>query len=348
MIRQIKICIGKSGISQRKRGILPDGLLEVALRRLQGHSRCELICEVIAPTQVRFIRFGVYRTRRAQLRLNLGTQLCAHLNGDRFRHVVLQFQHIAEIALVGFCPKMPVARSVQQLRGDSYLLPGLHDRPFHNRIHVQFFCNFRQPFPRAFVAHYGSPRNHPQRTHLGEVRDQLIRYPIRKIFLRSIARQVGQWQNSDGTEWSASDRSARNRLHLPYNQPDRQRQRRHKHCQSSAPTDARRPFGRLAVSLRPRSCLFRNFHHGRDESVTELRDCLYITGILRGITQRRAQFLDCAVHAVLEIYERLVRPVRPQPLAHLLARDHFSCPLQQHRQNCKWLAAQAHSHAVFS
>ena len=177
MIRQIKICVGKPGISQRKRGILPDGFFEVALRRLQGHSRCELICEVIAPTQVRFIRFGVYRTRRAQLRLKLGTQLCAHLHGDRFRHVVLQFQHIAEIALVGFRPKMPVARSVQQLRGNSYL---------------QFSCNFRQPFPRAFVAHYGSPRNHPQRTHLGEVRDQLLRYPIRKIFLRSIARQVGQ------------------------------------------------------------------------------------------------------------------------------------------------------------
>ena len=84
-------------------------------------------------------RVGIGAVRRGfhQPRLLLALQHDFELIGDGARNSFLQTEHIAEIAIVSFRPKMEAIGGLDQLRGDADLFSLLTDRTFENVGHAE-------------------------------------------------------------------------------------------------------------------------------------------------------------------------------------------------------------------
>ena len=81
-----------------------------------------------------------------------------------------------------------------------------------------------------------------------------------------------------------------------------------------------------------------------DEAVAAAMQRFHEPWMLGVVAQHRPQALDRRVQPMLEVDERAVGP---QPVPELLAGQHFSRPLEQHRQQLERLVLQAEAHAVF-
>ena len=82
-----------------------------------------------------------------------------------------------------------------------------------------------------------------------------------------------------------------------------------------------------------------------DEAISAPLQRLDEARTLGVVAERGAQPLDRRVQPVLEIDER---PVRPQPVAELVAGEHVRGTLEQHGQNFEWLVLQPDADAVLA
>ena len=80
-----------------------------------------------------------------------GRKFPTNLHGNSVRHIGLQGQHVAKVAVVGFGPYVPVSRCVDQLCRNPDFIPGTQNRAFHHRVYVKLPRNFRNGFLRALV-----------------------------------------------------------------------------------------------------------------------------------------------------------------------------------------------------
>ena len=90
---------------------------------------------------------------------------------------------------------MPVRCRLDQLSRDPHTVSRTQHRPLDDAIHAQLPGDVRQGWPvRALVAHRRRPRNHFQRTDLGEVGDQRLGHAVHKVLLLRVTREVAQWE----------------------------------------------------------------------------------------------------------------------------------------------------------
>ena len=71
--------------------------------------------------------------------------------------------------------------------------------------------------------------------------------------------------------------------------------------------------------------------------------CFHEPWMLGAVAEHRPQAFDRRVQPMLEVDERAVGP---QPAPELVAGQHFSRPLEQHRQQLERLVLQPEAHAV--
>src|SRR5215469_7234049 len=118
----------------------------------------ELRGEVKMSLEIGIVRRRVHGVGCATLSLLLWSQLCPDLLRYGVGDLTLQLQHIAEIAVIGFCPEMPVGAGLEELRGDPHALPGTNDRSLHDRVYIQLPRDFGQALFCALVADGGGSR----------------------------------------------------------------------------------------------------------------------------------------------------------------------------------------------
>ena len=138
--------------------VLFDGLLEV-FDALAEALECRL-SGVIAAHEIELVGLRVNGAGACQTGSLLRRDLDPNLGRDRLCHVAFERQNVAQVALVALRPQVPVARRMDQLRGDphpvSHPLHGAFDDP----IHTQLPRDLRQRLVRLLVVHHGCSRDH--------------------------------------------------------------------------------------------------------------------------------------------------------------------------------------------
>ena len=108
--------------------------------------------EVQAP-EIVIVGLGIDLLLSTQAQVFLGRQLGLDFVDNVVRHVVLKRHDFAYVLVVGLGPQVAIRMGVQQLRGDSHPVTRAGHAAFNDRVHVQFFCNFRQWLVGTLVMH---------------------------------------------------------------------------------------------------------------------------------------------------------------------------------------------------
>ena len=82
-----------------------------------------------------------------------------------------------------------------------------------------------------------------------------------------------------------------------------------------------------------------------DETISATRHSFNEAGGFRRIAKRFTQTVDRRIHSVVEVHKGVRRP---QLLAKLFARNHFTGSLQQHAENFEWLPVELNSHPALA
>src|SRR6266853_4822231 len=97
-----------------------------------------------ASPKVALISHGIHCTSCSQALLFVRSESDSNLLSNVARNFTLQIKHVANIALILFCPKVLITWRVNQLRGDADLVAGAQNRAFDYSIDLQLLRNLRQ------------------------------------------------------------------------------------------------------------------------------------------------------------------------------------------------------------
>ena len=145
----------------------------------------------------------------------LGRDLHAHLVCDRPRDLALQREDVGELALVAVRPQGPVARGIDQLRGDAHAPAGEQGRALDHRVHAQLARDLRQRPIAALEAHGRCARDHAQRSDLRQVGDERIGHAVHEELLARIPGAVGERQHDERADAAAQGRAPLSRFLAP-------------------------------------------------------------------------------------------------------------------------------------
>ncbi len=111
----------------------------------------------VTALEEKLVSLPIDRAGTCQPRFLLRRQRNLDLSGDCVRHLALQGEDVAQVALVAVGPQVPVRGRMDQLRRDPHPLPGAQNRPLHHRIYVQLARDLRHLRPRVLVLHRRGP-----------------------------------------------------------------------------------------------------------------------------------------------------------------------------------------------
>ena len=112
---------------------------------------------VVAPAEICLVRLRVELPRRSPERHRaLVRQHHPNAVAHRLRHLVLQLQGVAQVAVVRIAPQMLVAPGINQLCCNPHPVSRAHHRPFDHRVHPQLSRNLRQCLQSALILHHRS------------------------------------------------------------------------------------------------------------------------------------------------------------------------------------------------
>src|SRR6266852_8518477 len=116
---QKRVSLGHMGVGRGVVGVELDGLTIVVNALLQIET-----IEIGVGPQVGFVRLGVYRLHLRCWGWLGPPQLGFDLLGDGRRYLILQGEHVGEVAFISIGPEMPIVRRADQLRSDAYTITG--------------------------------------------------------------------------------------------------------------------------------------------------------------------------------------------------------------------------------
>ena len=121
-------------------GVPCDGLLKIV------HCAVERFPIALHPEitsfDVELVGLRVHRMGCGKAGVFFGGEL--HLNRlrDSTGYVILEGNHIAQVALVGLGPEVPFRRSLHQIGSDAQAVAGPHHGAFHQGVHLQLVRDF--------------------------------------------------------------------------------------------------------------------------------------------------------------------------------------------------------------
>jgi hypothetical protein len=126
----------------------------------------------------------------------LRCQLQPDLAGDRRDDVVLEREHVAQVALVPLAPQLRVGFGVHELRGDPHPVPRAHHRTRNECVHAQLLRDLaRREVGLAEAQHRATGDDTLQAAELGEIGDQRFVQPGGQVILAGVAGEVGERQH---------------------------------------------------------------------------------------------------------------------------------------------------------
>src|SRR6267143_5977955 len=130
---QKRVSFGHMSVSWRVVRVELDSLMVVVDAFLQIE-----IIEVVVCPQVVLVRFDVHCLhlwRRGWLRT---AQSAFDLLGDGRRYLILQGEHVGEVAFIRIGPEMPIVGGADQLGSDAYTIAGALYRAFDYGVGIEF------------------------------------------------------------------------------------------------------------------------------------------------------------------------------------------------------------------
>ena len=115
--------------------------------------------------------------------------------GDIRSNLLLERQHLAQLAVVALRPDMAIRRDTDQLRRHAHARSRAHQRSFDHRVDVQLLADCREGFDRALVLPRRRPRDHIETLYLSELCGQGIGDGINEVSLCGIAGEVLEGEN---------------------------------------------------------------------------------------------------------------------------------------------------------
>src|SRR5712664_1492919 len=117
--RQKRVSLGHMGVGRGVVGVELDGLAIVVNALLQIET-----IEVIVCPQIVLVRRGVYRLHLRCWGWLGPPQLGFDLLADCRGYLILQGEHVGEVAFISIGPEMPIVRGADQLRSDAHTIAG--------------------------------------------------------------------------------------------------------------------------------------------------------------------------------------------------------------------------------
>ena len=132
---------------------------------------------------------------------------------DIRRNLLLERQHLAQLAVIALRPDMAIRGGTDQLRRHAHARSRAHQRPFDHGLDLQLLADCRERLVRTLVLPRRGPRDHIETLHLSELCGQGIGDGIDEIRLCGIAGEVLEGENDQRADRRACRRpSADERL----------------------------------------------------------------------------------------------------------------------------------------
>src|ERR1700730_6441026 len=122
-----------------------------------------------------------------------------YLLGDLTRQIAFQLQNVLDFAVVAFRPNVLVRGGTNQLNANAHAVVDALNGAFKDAVHMKLLSKFRQLLDGALVTDYRRARDHLEGTDFGQLGYEFVGKTVGKILLRGIGREIGQGQDSNGT-----------------------------------------------------------------------------------------------------------------------------------------------------
>ena len=121
-------------------------------------------------------------------------------DGNLSRDLLLEVQHVAQFAFVGFAPFDAVGRHPTELRGDAYAGSSPHDCSRDDAVDRQLTADLGKPLRGLPVLHRRRSRDHIQALDLRQMHRQGVGDAVDEIVLGGVAREVFEREHEQRTD----------------------------------------------------------------------------------------------------------------------------------------------------
>src|SRR5437762_1846289 len=132
-----------------------------------------------------------------QVRFLAGRKICPQLLADALRQFALQREQIGNLAIECFSPKLGIAPRVNQLSIHPDAVAGPACRALKNMCYSQCQADFTQVARAALELLYRGAADDLKVSDLGQVRENVIVYAGREVFVLSVVTQIFERQNGN-------------------------------------------------------------------------------------------------------------------------------------------------------
>src|SRR5499427_7410787 len=301
-----KIHVGEERVRVSRQRIELHGPFE-KLPRLGVHLRTEH--PRVAPRPEKTV-VGV-QLDRALLQRALQSDVLhrdAERRGNRPRHLVLQLENIAHLAVVAVAPELNAGGAVNQLHRDAHAPGRAPDAALDDVPGLQPLADFPRLKAKALDLQGRRARDHPQVTEARQVGDDVLRQPVGEILV-DLRTEVGERHHRKNRARRLDAAGVRHRIAASGVAS------RSRHVGGEARAEGHH---RLVWRIRPRALVARGGHRSRElEAAPPNRSD--VTRDVSAVPERPARRLDAAG-------DRGVgdRPAPPHPVDDFLAPDDAS------------------------
>ena len=191
--------VREPGVGERVAGVALHCRLEMTDRLLERRRRA--LVPVVAPAQVRLVGLRILRAASRPLvhdaREVAARELSAHLVDDRPRNLVLNREHVVQVAVVALGPELVAVAHVGQLHRDAQAVAGLAHRAFENRRHVEALADLGDLDRLALVLERGNARGDAHAVERAQIGDELVGDPVAEVLLVPARAHVGEGQHGN-------------------------------------------------------------------------------------------------------------------------------------------------------
>ena len=132
-----------------------------------------------------------------QVRFLAGRKICPQLLADALRQFTLQREQIGNLAIECFSPKLGIAPRINQLSIHPDAIAGPACRALKNMCYSQCQSDFTQIARAALELLYRGAADDLKVSDLGQVRENVIVYAGREVFVLSVVTQIFERKNGN-------------------------------------------------------------------------------------------------------------------------------------------------------
>src|SRR6185503_20681270 len=151
----------------------------------------------VLPVQIELVGFYVVGLTVGESSILRGGQLELEAIGDGAGDLVLNCEHVLELAVVTLGPDVITVADVDELRRDTHPVPGATHASFENCFDVELLTDLGDADWFSLESERRCPGRHLQRRNAGERIEDFFRNTVREVLVVAVRAHVGEWHYGD-------------------------------------------------------------------------------------------------------------------------------------------------------